>query len=70
MKNSVTSQWLSGVGKGFLKKRNSILLAIIFWITVSIILTVFLVRDLIGNSGFIYSRALVRLKICRFLIVI
>jgi hypothetical protein len=59
MKNSVTSQWLSGVGKGFLKKRNSILLVIIFWITVSIILTVFLVRDLIGNSGFIYSRDLV-----------
>jgi hypothetical protein len=59
MRNSVTSQWPSGVGKGFFKKRNSILLVIIFWIAVSLILTVFLVRDLIWNSGFIYSRDLV-----------
>ena len=38
------------------KKRNKILLVITFWIAVSLILTVFLTRDLIWNSGFIYSR--------------
>lgn len=42
-----------------IKKRNTILLVIIFWIAVSMILTVFLIRDLIWNSGFIYSRDLV-----------
>lgn len=41
------------------EQRNKILLVIIFWIAVSIILTVFLTRDLIWNSGFIYSRDLV-----------
>jgi hypothetical protein len=37
-------------------KRNNALLVIIFWIAVSIILTVFLIRDLIWDPGFIYSR--------------
>jgi hypothetical protein len=41
------------------EKRNKLLLVIIFWIAVSLILTVFLVRDVIWNSGFIYSRDLV-----------
>ncbi len=59
MRNSVISQWPSGVGKRFFDKRNSILLVIIFWIAVSMILSVFLVRDLIWNSGFIYSRDLI-----------
>ncbi|HJU78766.1 MAG TPA: hypothetical protein VJ599_04285 [Nitrososphaeraceae archaeon] len=38
------------------KKRYSILLIIIFWIAVSVILTVFLIRDVIWNPGFIYTR--------------
>jgi hypothetical protein len=37
-------------------KRNGILLIIIFWAAVSVILTVFLIRDVIWNPGFIYSR--------------
>jgi hypothetical protein len=41
------------------KKRDNILLVIILWIAISMILTVFLVREVIGNSGFIYSRDLV-----------
>lgn len=41
------------------EKRNKILLVITFWIAVSIILTVFLMRDLIWDTGFIYSRDLV-----------
>ena len=39
-----------------IKKRDSILLIIIFWAVVSIILTVFLMRDIIWNPGFIYTR--------------
>jgi hypothetical protein len=41
------------------EKRNKLLLVIIFWIAVSLVLTVFLMRDLIWNSGFIYSRDLI-----------
>jgi hypothetical protein len=43
----------------YTKKRNNILLIIIFWVAVSTILTVFLMRDLIWNSGFIFSRDLI-----------
>src|SRR5918912_4085636 len=41
------------------RKRNDMLLLTAFWIAVSVVLTVFLVRDVIWNSGFIYSRDLV-----------
>jgi Alpha-(1->3)-arabinofuranosyltransferase len=40
----------------FTNKRDSILLIIIFWAAVSTILTVFVIRDMIWNPGFIYSR--------------
>ena len=40
-------------------ERNNILSVIIFWIGVSTILTIFLLSDLIWNSGFIYTRDLV-----------
>ena len=40
-------------------ERNNILSVIIFWIGVSTVLTIFLLSDLIWNSGFIYTRDLV-----------
>jgi hypothetical protein len=56
MSNDDTKRISTIIYSSFTKNRNRILLIIIFWITVSIILTVFLIRDLIWNSGFIYSR--------------
>jgi membrane associated rhomboid family serine protease len=59
MSNDDAKRTSTIIYSSFTKKRNSILLIIIFWITVSIILTVFLIRDVIWNSGFIYSRDLI-----------
>src|SRR5215218_933098 len=58
MSNDDAKRTSTIIYSSFTKKRNSILI-IIFWITVSIILTVFLIRDVIWNSGFIYSRDLI-----------
>src|SRR5215208_1601064 len=58
MSNDDVKRTSTIIYSSFTNKRNSVLLIIIFWIAVSIILTVFLIRDVIWNSGFIYSRDL------------
>ncbi len=56
MSNDDAKRTSTIIYSSFTNKRNSILLIIIFWVAVSIILTVFLIRDVIWNPGFIYSR--------------